>query len=84
MSEGIGGAGEWHLASRAHLIAPTASVSALSEAQLHHLFNVRRLAPGEEVTIGDGHGGLALARVTGVAARRRRGAVAEELLEEIG
>ena len=77
------GAG-WHLSSKAHVIAPSASVGALSEAQLHHLFTVRRLAPGEEVTIGDGHGGLALARVTGAALKRRRGASGDGLLEEIG
>ncbi len=84
MSQGIGAGGGWHLTSRAHVIAPCASVRALSEAQLHHLFNVRRLAPGEEVTISDGRGGLALARVTEAAARRRRGAAAEELLGEVG
>ena len=84
MSQGTAGGGDWHLTSRAHVIAPSASLHALSEAQLHHLFSVRRLAPGEEVTISDGRGGLVLALVTQAAARRRRGAAADELLQEVG
>ncbi|MDA8261393.1 MAG: RsmE family RNA methyltransferase [Actinomycetota bacterium] len=84
MADGSAEAGDWHLASKAHVIAPSASIGALSEAQLHHLFTVRRLAPGEELTIADGRGGLALARVRGGASKRRRGAGADELLEEVG
>ncbi len=60
---------QWHLESRAHIVAEAADSNALNSGHFHHLFNVRRLAVGEKVTICDGMGTVRLAEVVPTTSR---------------
>ncbi|MDA8276786.1 MAG: RsmE family RNA methyltransferase [Actinomycetota bacterium] len=62
-----------HFASKAHTYEPNCDPSNLSQETLHHLFRVKRLRVGDLVSITDGDGRVALARVEGPLSSESRG-----------
>ncbi|HKA84323.1 MAG TPA: RsmE family RNA methyltransferase, partial [Acidimicrobiales bacterium] len=79
MDAGAGGGREvTPVSARAHAFVPDLDVPALDDGDEHHLLRVLRLAPGDDVTAGDGAGRWRACRLAGGRALEIAGPIVAE------